>query len=498
MNPVTDIQCSKKEAFLDEELANSERLHFELHLETCNECRNYIENWELIKQGYARWTTGQMDEMAAQPTLAEASLFINRLQSKLESASPTKSPSPILFRRAVLLGLAAAVFITGIIAFLYGRTPHPQSPISTAASRGAESHKPAPLMRLDMTLNRIWGNSHTTRTVHVTNATVLDTQTDDRVIVNLAKDAIGLDSQSQLTIENINEKNAIFSLQRGTAVFDVSPRISGQHFIIHVRDITVSVIGTRFSVESINDNVIVCVQEGTVKIQRENDQLMLHAGHLANLIPQRPLAHASTLLSAEKWASLEQLFVFNADIQTGDTDSISSKVAPPARSLHQPSRRGQNQKNMAQWRQMIIERKYSEAISEIRAYLRGAPGDTEVLMLLATVQQKEGAYDDAFQTYQKVISSSNASQANQARYLAGELAQNHLKNNRQAIIQFENYLLNASETSPNRGEAKFRLSKALLSAGETKRAKAILQEIIDEYRRAPVANRARKQLETLP
>ena len=126
------------------------------------------------------------------------------------------------------------------------------------------------------------------------------------------------------------------------------------------------------------------------------------------------------------------------------------------------------------------------------------PDDSEALMLLATAQKKSSQYNDAYQTYRKVTALSGTPLVNQARYLAGELAQNHLGRHDQAAELFESYLSHATKHSPNRPEAKLRLAKALLNLSQTDRAKVVLQEIIQEYGRTSVANRARNLLDDIP
>jgi TolA-binding protein len=109
-----------------------------------------------------------------------------------------------------------------------------------------------------------------------------------------------------------------------------------------------------------------------------------------------------------------------------------------------------------------------------------------------------GRYKEAVVSYKQIFTAADSDVANRARYLAGEISQSKLGDYTAAVSLFDAYLNNAPEGAPNRAEAKLRLAESLLRLGDRARARSVLGQIISEYGRTPIANRAREILDQNP
>lgn len=80
---------------------------------------------------------------------------------------------------------------------------------------------------------------------------------------------IALDPQSRLELASQGTRRVALAVERGTASFDV-PHVEGRSFVVRARDVEVHVVGTRFSVSSLDDSddVVVAVTEGVVEVRR--------------------------------------------------------------------------------------------------------------------------------------------------------------------------------------------------------------------------------------
>ena len=77
--------------------------------------------------------------------------------------------------------------------------------------------------------------------------------------------AMALDPTTELAVtQDTNERVAV-ALTRGRGRFDVTPR-PARTFVVHVGDVTISVLGTLFTVERVADRVGLSVEQGTVRV----------------------------------------------------------------------------------------------------------------------------------------------------------------------------------------------------------------------------------------
>ncbi len=103
-------------------------------------------------------------------------------------------------------------------------------------------------------------------------------QTDLRVLrLTDGSTATVLDSGSELTIIEDTHDHAALSMARGRGRFNVMPRPS-RTFVVHAGDVTVTVLGTLFTVERVADRVGVTVETGTVRIEWKGGAAILQEG----------------------------------------------------------------------------------------------------------------------------------------------------------------------------------------------------------------------------
>ena len=89
--------------------------------------------------------------------------------------------------------------------------------------------------------------------------------------------ALPLDASSVLAVREDSPGRIALALDRGRAHFDVAPRPE-RPFVVQVGEVTVTVVGTAFTVERIADRIGVTVERGTVRVDWNIGDQVLHAG----------------------------------------------------------------------------------------------------------------------------------------------------------------------------------------------------------------------------
>jgi TolA-binding protein len=150
-----------------------------------------------------------------------------------------------------------------------------------------------------------------------------------------------------------------------------------------------------------------------------------------------------------------------------------------------------------QWRQWVLEGKLREAEIELRLYLKQHPLDTEAHSLLADCQRKAGKFSDAVETYKNLIAIGSVSQANRARFKAGVLLQEKLRDHFGAASIFEEYLAAGNSSPLLKAKALVRLARSLIALNEKHRAKMLLERVISDHSGTSAAINAREILEQI-
>ncbi len=90
--------------------------------------------------------------------------------------------------------------------------------------------------------------------------------------------AITIGAQSALTLHGNADDGVLIVLERGAAGFEVAPRAGRPPFVLQAGDVSVRVVGTRFTVSRSGDAASVEVTEGHVEVVARGRRVQLYAG----------------------------------------------------------------------------------------------------------------------------------------------------------------------------------------------------------------------------
>ena len=483
--------CDLLETFLDGRLTGDSYREFEVHLAVCEECRVSVAHWRSVKQTYAHWVESNTRPDDDRCQRLEPPAFVASVLEAMgtERVSPRTSKRRSLSARHYVAAAAALLCILGSICYFVagmGRTK-PNPPLT--ATRPAEPRTFSAVF--------ITNGVKTDGVVKSGSENVIEAPVNGRILASLKEDRLGIDSSSKLRVSHVGPDRTEILLNQGTTAFEISPRLGDSRFLVKAGGVSVEVIGTRFSIAMDEDNAVtVCVGRGKVSVFSEEWRVELKAG--SSMTVSQGVASPPTSASDREMEVLTRLLsddiVRPAD-HVGDTaEPTPSTIASPLdtpKMTEGPKRSVSPQRNIEKWKSLIIDGKVRKAEHEIGDYLMSVPRDSEALMLLATCQKKQARYRKAVASYKRVLASTEKKYSNRARYFAGELSFSKLRDFKGAVELFEDYLRHASPATPNRAEARLMLAEALLGIGADVRAKRVLTEIVVDYGRTPIANRAR-------
>jgi TolA-binding protein len=517
--------CDHLSPYLDGRLERAGRDYFETHLHICSQCRDVVNAWACAKNGLKNEAADRRRRLT--PTDEEAAKLV-------EWAILEQSSSGFGSIR-VLVPLTAAVSF--ILAFWLGTawTNAPEPTVQAAETR-ARSVLPTTTTSLeDDSTNSVALEYETSDTGHTTG--------------KVGRDRFGLMPSSKLSVVSVATKDTVLNLETGAAVFQVSPRKNGRHFIVEAGAYRVLVVGTRFSVDRRETGVRVSVVEGIVEVSEKGGRgWRLKAGEVLSVAMGEKetrqandggeaLAMARILGEApfettpdEASAAEDDALAMQFDIDDAETAkpgrtafkrkhwkflrrqmAAKSKAAPSiylggdekGGDVAEPEAGSDNALQLNDtpkpegvdlWRQWVLDGKLRAAEEALVAHLENNPVDTDAYSLLADCRRKAGKYHAAIEAYKKLTAIAGEYQANRARFKAGVLMQENLKNHLGAAAIFDEYLATGKGTPLLRAKATVRLAQSLIVLGETDRAKMLLRRVIDGYGGSSVAIEAREIL----
>ncbi len=89
--------------------------------------------------------------------------------------------------------------------------------------------------------------------------------------------AVSLDSSTQISLIEEHSDRVALSLSRGRGYFDVTRRPT-RTLVVRAGDVTITVLGTAFTVERVADRVGVSVERGVVRVEWGVASALVHAG----------------------------------------------------------------------------------------------------------------------------------------------------------------------------------------------------------------------------
>ncbi len=519
--------CEHLSQYLDGRMERAGREYFEGHLDTCSECQGILDMWQSAKRRLNSEAGHRWQRLT--PTMDEANRLVER--AKLESTARDTWNPRFLFPVAVTASVTFAVawILFGSFEASNETDISPTealAEIQDVASYSSMVNEPS---RAEKSISYIATETGFT-------------------VGTLGKDRFGLGASSELKLVSVNNGITRLRLKDGFAVFSVSPRKQGEKFIVDAGNVTVQVIGTRFSVVRSDREVRVSVVEGKVEVANQDGRLWnvnpgevllvnrlgvadlseldeLEGFKMARLLGETvPDAVLALISPASKEApSGDRAMVFDVDeavrrpraskprppksprvkadeifVPSPPSNAPEAKANTRDESVDSPDENSPEPIGIDQWREWVLEGKLKEAEGALRSYLKRHPLDTDAYSLLANCQRKAKKYSDAVNTYKNLIAIANVSQANRARFKAGVLLQEQMGDHFGAATIFEAYLSTGKGSPLLTAKAMVRLARSLISLKERSRAKYLLQQVITDHSGTSAAIKAREILEQLP
>jgi transmembrane sensor len=181
-------------------------------------------------------------------------------------------------------------------------------------------------------------------------------------------------------------------LQAGSARFSVTPN-ANRPFRVMARDVTVTVLGTVFSVTLDERGVRVDVERGRVRVEAPHERRVLAVGESASF-ESAPPAEPETSVDPLPAGEAHAADAHAADaLLSGAEANVRPEPTLRAEPVTQPS-----------WRALAKEQKYAAALARLTAEGSNAVRDTpEDLLLAADVARLGGRPDRAVAPLQRVI-----------------------------------------------------------------------------------------------
>jgi transmembrane sensor len=155
--------------------------------------------------------------------------------------------------------------------------------------------------------------------------------------------ATRLDTDTALAVIENSAGHVTLDLRRGRGRFEVAPRPAAQRsFHVRAGEVTVTVIGTRFTVERVADRIGVVVEHGTVQVAWARGARPLRAGESGWFPPLAPVETAETQApgaraAAEPGAPPPPARSPRPPAPTPAPAPLATEVAPPPAALDAPS-----------------------------------------------------------------------------------------------------------------------------------------------------------------
>lgn len=103
---------------------------------------------------------------------------------------------------------------------------------------------------------------------------------------NLGESVLSIKNHSEVHVEGNDRDGWKVHLDSGSADFHVAPRGDRPEFVVRAGDVTVRVVGTRFSVSRVADSARVAVEEGVIRVERKGQEVELHSAE--SWTPEEP------------------------------------------------------------------------------------------------------------------------------------------------------------------------------------------------------------------
>jgi hypothetical protein len=302
--------------------------------------------------------------------------------------------------------------------------------------------------------------------------------------IELGEDRITVEKSSRIRFLNATRSSTELELEKGKAIFIVQARKAKNQFKVSSNGYLVRVVGTRFTVEKLNeDGIEVTVAEGIVAV-RDLDGTVKRvvAGEHLKFSPSRVLPKKSNTTPLERTISKQTTRQNTLSGERGTRPRVSTD---------------NHKLKTKRWRSWIIDGRHEAAIREMEQYQKENADDTDAWSLLGDAYRKAHRWSEAIAAYRQVIDKAKPEQANRSRFLSGVLLQDQLGNQAEAAHMFEYYLEGLNTTGHLRATAMVRLAISYIALDKTNRARALLESVIQATPDTPAGRNAANLLKNL-
>lgn len=461
------LSCRKIENGIDDflvgNLAEDARIRFEMHLGTCEQCRESIALWN----GFANAV--REEPLDSYPPLVERRMVIAALARR----GPEPRPSSVNWKRWASMSLAAAA----VAVFALFIT------LSTGTKDRAtdKTQSPAQVASVSKTNNN--------------DGLAVTTMKDGRQVIAVSPGTnLWLDKDAKVLVEHIETKNARFRLEEGRVVAEVKAPVKGYRFVVATPNGEVEAKGTVFSVEVGSEGVEKArVMRGSIEVrqtERESREVLksvvLQAGEESKVGGTVPTVATSEemaldmcvvtgcpdveLESGDQTETEDEQELSDDQAATADvveTEAVDNDLKFVITGRSSAARKGSGSESVSGPSSEDDVADDSEASNE------KSPSRTRTLVSLALERRRSGGYSMAAETYRQLIREYPGSEdARNALVSLGQLELVELGRPKAALDNFRSYL----KESP-RGflaeEARLGVVRALNKLG---RMEALIQE----------------------
>ena len=476
MNP-----CNQIELFLNGTLTEEAADAYRRHLASCDACRNRVDSWGEFETGLKTWASAQS---IREVTPADA--FALMRQAEIP-ARPRAFNLFRIFLIAAPAATAAAVFLLLTLEAPVPKTETPSEPVQVRVTMadGTES----------------------LQTLSSTDA--LEAPESTPLHAAIEADTVGLSAKGKLRILSAKNRKTRLRLESGTVACKVAKRAEGEEFVVEAGELTVRVVGTRFSVtRDASGKTGVTVEEGIVAVtSNDGGTALLRAGEgiardaeeeewRVERASEADLRLTANLLSLDVPAPIPEAIPASATEETSQKSDEASESPTSVKAVAAPNPREEDTDAetpirkappLRKWQDWILSGKAGEAAGAMRRYLRGMPNDATVWALLADCERKIGNPEAAVKSYEKVRSLGAPAQAARAAYMEASLLQSRGEH-RRALELFETYKQSAHASPELLRLAEVNIVRSLVALGRCEEAEASAARARGQGRSAVSAN----------
>jgi ferric-dicitrate binding protein FerR (iron transport regulator) len=438
------MECNLLETYLNTGLTEEQTDAYRKHLASCSDCRDRVQHWYAFETRLRKWAAM---EPVREALPAEAYNLMRR-------ASAARKPEG---KKSLVIGLAAAFAVSAAAASLLAILYNPSIP-------PANQEAPSYALRIAAP-----GNAEIEKFINPNQA--VEAPPESHIVASIQNDKVGLSPKTRIRVLRADKDKTRLSLEQGTVACKVAKRNNGGEFVVDAGDLTVKVVGTKFSVtREASGKCAVVVEEGTVIVRdktgreltmRANDRVETDANGRASNVER---ADAKSLEMTNALLNSDTAIVFEhtppgaespASFAISDAEGSAPSIPAPSDvtaragvdtealtvdSFNLDTDSSQKQAPpLRMWQNWIMGGRVNDAAQAMRKFVKDNPEEPSVWALLADCERKEGNFRAAVRAYEKVMLLGNAKQRARAAYMAASVLQSQLGDHRRALKLFQSY-----------------------------------------------------------